>query len=206
MSDEFKPFQSFLPYFVTVPPANLAVTLEQVKFHLRLDPTDTSQDDYLTTLLIPAAMQCFEAYTRRILITTTFRTVQNYLYTSLELFRSPFQSLTSYKYTVNGSLVDIDASLYYVYLKPEYARILLKDGEQYPTNGDDILQGIEAIFKAGFGDTNADIPTDIKLGLLNHIAALYENRGDCDQASIMKSLPNASRFIYDKHRIIGLVT
>lgn len=205
MSDELKPFQSFQPYFVDIPPANLAVTLEEVKTHLRLDPSDTSQDSYLT-LLIVAASQCFEAYTRRILITTQFQTLQNYLLPSLELYRSPFQSLTSFKYTVSGSLVDIDSSLYYIYLKPEYARILLKDGEEYPINGDDILQGIEIKFKVGYGDDESAIPIDIKLGLLNHIATLYENRGDCDQASIMKALPNTARFIYDKYRIIGLVT
>ena len=61
MSDEFKPFQSFLPYFVDIAPANLAVTLELVKTHLKIDPSDTSQDDYLT-LLIMAASQCFEAF------------------------------------------------------------------------------------------------------------------------------------------------
>ncbi|MCK5017304.1 MAG: hypothetical protein KAS32_09540 [Candidatus Peribacteraceae bacterium] len=207
MSDELKPFQSNHPYFIDIPPAapGLAVTLDEAKEFLRADPPSDAE----LTLLILAAQQCFEAYTRNTLLTTQYKLLHDYLLPSIEMHKTPFQSLTTFKYTVNGSLIDIDSALYYVYLKPDYSKILVKDGESYPQDGDDILQGIEIKFKAGIADDESGVPADIKLALLNHVAFLYENHGDCDnidEVSILAALPKTSRLIYNKYRILKLVT
>ena len=124
---------------------------------------------------------------------------------AIELRRSPFSSLVTFKYSVDGSFVDVDSSLYYVLIEQDYSRIILKENESYPQNGDDILNMIEIVFFAGYGNP---FPTpkysDIQIAILNHIAALYENRGDCDTASIAKTLPATSRSIYDSYRIIEI--
>lgn len=49
--------------------ANEPVTLEQVKVQLRLDPSDSSQDDYLK-LMIAAASREIERYTGRKIVET----------------------------------------------------------------------------------------------------------------------------------------
>ena len=73
----------------------LAVSLAEVK--LWLDVT-VSTDDALITSLIKTAEKCFEDYTGRILITTTFKTFRDFWGAGYELMKSPLQSLSSVKY------------------------------------------------------------------------------------------------------------
>lgn len=201
--DYTKPWASNFSYFVEAPPAVLPFTLVEVKSWLKLDPLDTSQDTIIT-LLIESVTNCCELITRRTLITTTFKTLRDSFRPTIQLLRSPFQSLVSFKYKVNSSPVDVDSTLFYTTLEKDYSRIILRVDKSYPTDEDDILQVIEIIFKAGFGDASTDIPPDLRVAMLNHIAALFENRGDCDLSSVDKSLPNASRMIYNKHRILKM--
>lgn len=201
--DFIKPWLSNFTYFVDVAPVNLALDLDFVKQWLKLDPLDTSQDALLT-LLIRAATECAEKITRRTFITTTFLTFRNSFRPAIELVRSRFKSLVSFKYTVNSSLVDVDNTLYYTTFEKDYSKIILKVNSQYPTNGDDILQGIQIKFVAGYGDDPADIPADLQVAILNHLTMFYENRGDCDLASAEESLPNTSRANYNKNRIIRM--
>ncbi len=71
--DYLKPFQSNHLYNITNSPTELAVSLDEVKEHLRLSLSDTSQDTYLT-FLIQSATLCFEKITKRTLGATTFET------------------------------------------------------------------------------------------------------------------------------------
>lgn len=202
--DGLKRYQSFYPYTVSTPAAELPVTLTILKTHLKLDPTDTSQDGYLT-LLIQAVTAFAEGYMRRVLINTEFEVLKDYLTPVLELRRSPFVSLQSFKYTKSGSLLDVDSSLYYLFPREDYHKILLKDDSTYPTDGDDILRGVVIKFIAGYAASTFDFESkypDIVLAILNHVAAVYENRGDCDKASIITALPKTSKDIYNKYRII----
>lgn len=202
--DYLKPFLSNFPYFIEVPPASLPIELPFLKEWLKIDVSDASQD-VLLTLLIESARNCFESFTNRTLINTTFRTLRNFFVPAIELRRSPFSSLVSFKYTVNDALVDVDSSLFYIMQAKDYSKIIQQEDQDYPANGDDILQGIEIQFVAGYGITEADIPSDIKLALLNHITALYENRGDCDCASVSKSIPNATMTVYRKYKILEAI-
>lgn len=202
--DYLKPWVSNFTYFVDVPPVNLPVTLATVKEWLKLDSTDTSQDALLT-LLIESATLCAQDISDRILITTTFLTYRNSFRSSIELRRSVFQSLVSFKYTVSSTLTDVDSSLFYTTFEKDFSKIILKVNSEYPTDGDDILQGIQIKFKAGYGDDPANVPSNLRLAILNHLTAFYENRGDCDLASAEKSLPNTSREIYNKYKILEIV-
>ena len=202
--DYLKPFQGNHLYKITIPPVGLPVSLELVKEHLRLGLDDDSQDSYLT-FFIESAWLCFEEITKRTLLDTTFETFRNFLNPALQLRRSPFINLVSFQYTVNAVLVDVDPLLFYIFEKNQYSYILLRESKSYPSNGDDILQGIKIQFSAGFTAPLSPEHSDIKLALLNHISALYENRGDCDKASIESSLPNTSRFIYNKYKILETI-
>jgi len=198
-----KPFISNFPYFVLVPPAILPVTLAEVKTQLRLDPSDTSQDTFLT-LLIESTTLCCEQITRRTLITTTFRTLRNSFSPAIELRRTLFQTLLAFEYKVDDAFVAVDPTLFYTTFEKDYSKIILRVNERYPEERDDILQGIQIEFDAGYGSLATDIPPNLRLAILNHISALYENRGDCDAASIENSLPNTSRMIYNKFRILEM--
>lgn len=205
--DYLKPFQSDHLYKITVPPVGLPVSLLEVKEHLRLGLDDTSQDSYLT-FLIESAWLCFEKITKRTLLETTFETKRNFLTPAIQLRRSPFIELVSFRHAVfEGAFIDppVDPSLFYIFEKNEYSYILLREGKSYPTDGLDRLQIVTIEFKAGFENPLSPEHSDIKLALLNHISALYENRGDCDKASIASSLPNTSRAIYNKYKILEII-
>ena len=68
------------------------------------------------------------------------------------------------------------ASKYYVDNVREPARIVLRLGETFPT-ALRVANAIKVVYTAGY--TNAfTVPAPIKIGILEHVAHLYENRGD----------------------------
>lgn len=192
------------PYIVIQEPVNLAVSLDTVKDHLKIDNTDSDAE---LTLLIKAATGIAENYTRRIFINTGFRTYRCCFLDCFELKRSKFQSLQKYEYLQSGSFVTIDSSLYYITDDTAYSKIILNNGASYPDDLDVNEQAIKIEFTAGYGADEADIPYDLRVALLNHIAALFENRGDCDNASSIttvpsiQNLPATSRIVYDLYRL-----
>lgn len=200
--DYLKPYQEYFAYFVETPPATTPVSLVEVKEWLKLD-AGTSEDAKLNLLILAATTFC-ESYTRRTLINTEFKTIRSFFSPAIELRRTLLQSVTSFKYTVDSSLVDVDSALYYPTKEKDFSHILLRSNSAYPENGDDIFYGIEIVFVAGYGTASTNVPPDIRVAILNHIAALYENRGDCDKASILKALPNAARLLYDAYRPIEI--
>jgi uncharacterized phiE125 gp8 family phage protein len=165
-------------YLVVTPPVELAVSLALVKEHLKLDLSDTSQDTYLT-LLIRAVTSTIEKYTGRTLINTEFKTYRECFTNSFLVKRSKLQSITFIKYYTDSVLTEVDSDIYYISDETNFASVFLVDGESWPSDVDDRVQPIVIQFIAGYGDTQADIPYDLQIVLLDAIAYFYENRGDC---------------------------
>jgi uncharacterized phiE125 gp8 family phage protein len=191
-------------YHVITPPANRPLTLALVKTHLRLDPNDTSEDSYLE-FLIDMATEFAEEKIRRVLINTKFRTFRDNFECCILLRKSKFQSLDLFEYMVDDSFTAVDSDLYYVTDEADFSKIVLKDGSCYPTDKDVRLQSIKIEFTAGYGADESAIPPKIKTALLQHIAALYENRGDCDTASMEALLPASAKNIYQMMMIRDLL-
>jgi uncharacterized phiE125 gp8 family phage protein len=193
-------------YEIIVPPANLPVTIDEVREHLRLSATDPT-DAYLT-LLIMAATEIAEKYTKRTFINTTFRTYRDFFECCIKLRRSKLQSLEEFKYSVSDVFIDVDSSLYYTTDETNFSKIVLKEDSEYPDDIDEKLDSIQIDFIAGYGPDESFVPESLKLALLNHIATLYENRGDCDQnlsdEFLEKNLPALSRLVYTQYRIMDL--
>jgi len=186
-------------------PLELPVSLELVKEQLVIDSSDTSQDSFLT-LMIESARDYFEEFTGRILINTEFETYRTYFTSSYELRRSKLVSLNSFQYlNTEGVWDDIDSSIYYITKESTYSRIITNDISLFPDDKADNLQSVKITFTAGYGLTDVSIPSDIKIGLLNHIAQLYANRGDCStcDTSTSAALPANARSIYNKYRILS---
>jgi len=188
-------------YKVLVAPTELAITLLEVKTHLRLDIASTAQDTYLTSL-IKAATLIGEKYTKRTFINTKFMTYRDFFNGCIELKRSRLQTLEAFQYSVNASFINVDSSLYYVTDETDFSKIILKEESQYPTDIDSKLQSIAIEFTAGYGVDNTFIPADVKEALLSHIAAMYEDRGDCNLLSSAESaLPQTTKDFYYMIRI-----
>lgn len=182
-------------------PAVSTEFLALIKVHLKLDPTDSSDDPYLT-LLTRACIQYAEKYTKRTFVIATFEHYRDFFQDLIELRRSQFQALTSFEYSKDDSFIAVDSALYYTTKEYDFSKIVLKENSGYPTDIDNIAQAIKIIFTAGMANSLHELKSDLQIALLNHIAVIYENRGDCDTASIAENIPSTSKAIYDKYRIL----
>jgi uncharacterized phiE125 gp8 family phage protein len=190
-------------YDVTDEPAPPYIPLALIKQHLRMIPSDTSEDDYLT-LLSNVVYKYAEKYTKRTFLTTQFRTFRDtFLGCCFVIRRSPLQSIESIEYLIDGVWLTLSTDLYYYTLENDFSRILPthNTNDYWPLNIDCRQQSIRIDFTAGYGDDYTSIPPDLSLAMLQHIARLYESRGDCDDAGCSAALPATSRAIYDIYRI-----
>ena len=105
----------------------------------------------------------------------------NYYKNYLVLPKSPVQSVTSVKtYDYNDTATTMATTKYYVDTVREPARVVLRTGETFPT-ALRVANAIEVVYVAGYTSAYA-VPEPIRLGMLQHIAYMYEHRGDMYEA------------------------
>ena len=170
-------------------PASEPLTLKETKLYLRLD---TSHEDALISDLIVAARMQAEQYLRRSLITQSWQVeydMKGEVYFPLPL--GPVQSITSVSsIDGNGDSQILSAST--------YALTVAKDAIQFLMFTS--ASRIEVIYVAGYGDATA-VPRPIKLGMLAHIAAMYDVRGDNADSG---GFPAQTVGFYAPYREVGL--
>lgn len=178
-------------------PATEPVTVVEAKAFLRIDSSD---DDTLLTSMIKVARRMAETYTRRSFITQTVRLTMDGFgdaeetprdgmmiappphvvdgTRAVQLPRLPAQSISSV--TVFGpSNADsvVDPAVYG--LDTTGGRLMLNDGQSWPSDLREYA-AVEIDFVAGYGDTAADVPEDIRQAILHIVAAMYESRQCAD--------------------------
>ncbi len=162
-----------------------------------------SEDTQL--LLISHAVQEYaELYTRRDFLIkqyVTFRDNFNFIGQINTLRRSKLISIDRVTYLVNGVCTTVDPLIYYAVTDNDYGAIALRQCSQWPTDGDIRFQDVRIYFTVGYGDSFRNIPKDLLMGMLNHAAAMYMNRGDCSESGCQSSLPPESRRAYEKYKI-----
>lgn len=167
-------------------PAAEPVTLAEAKLYLHMD---SNTEDALIVDLILAARIAAEEYLSQSLITQSWKLAfDDAAPECLGLPRGPVQSVTQVK-SIDKTGVEtvISSSVYHL----NAARnTLLFDAQ---------VQGfrVEIEYGAGYGDAAA-VPQAIKQGMLAHIAALYENRGEGG------SLPVAALMLYQPFREVRI--
>ena len=197
-------YKKAFTYNVTTEPINLPISLVTVKAYLKL--SGSAEDDILT-MFIEAAKDFAESYTGRTLINTTFTTFRDDFADDFTLRRSKLQSITSFEYLLDGTLTAVDSSLYGVTDDKDFSSIYEKDGQVFPDLDANIPDSVKIVFVAGYGATDASVPSALKLALLAHIAFMYANRGDCSgdcSSDGGSSLPASVRNMYNKYRILNL--
>lgn len=187
-------------YEVTTPAAELPVSLAEMKAFLRI--TASGEDD-LITAMIESATDFGELYTKRDFVSKTYLTYRDHFTYEIELRRSKLQSVESVKYLVDDVLTTVASTVYYNTSESDFSRIALVDGQSWPTDGDFRLQAIQISFIAGYGAAS-DVPDDIKTAIMNHVAQMYSNRGDCGDGACSANLPLQSKLIYNKRRIFDV--
>ncbi len=210
----------------TTAPATEPLSLSEARLHLRLSTTD---DDTLVTNLISVARMACEEFTRRALITqgwtlwldhfpgtatnwwdnensssSSYLTVKRFI----NLPRPPLVAVASVStFDDDDTETVFDPANYFVDSASEPGRLALRNAATWPTPGRE-THGIQIVYTAGYGDAS-DVPQSLKQGMLGHIAALYENRGDditpAAQAMRIKVLPAIVEQLYQPYRLQHLV-
>jgi len=175
----------------------------ETKRHLRL-PVSVNDDDALLGHLLSVAVASGEDYTRKSFCTQTWQLlldgwptsvndkwwdgvrtgpVSGVLTDELRLPLGPLQSVTHVKtYDDADASTTFAAANYFVDAVKD--RIVLRSGQAWPTFTR-VANGIEIEYVTGYGNSGA-IPPAIKQALREHVAHMYENRGD-------EAIPQLSR-------------
>ena len=174
------------------------LTTAEVKSFLRVDSSD---EDTLIGVLISAARAMAEAYTRRILMTTTieefFDGFPDYRNPKdkdiIYLSRGPIQSITSVKYVDSlGDEQTVASENYRTDLVSEPARVLSENGWSATK---DTVNAVVARYVCGYS-SSSDVPAPIRQAMLLMIGEMYEKR----QYSI-KQLPTAAEYLMNTYRV-----
>ena len=202
---------------VSTQPTPEPLTLQEVKEYLRVED---STDERVVQPLIVAARQFAENYLARSLMQQTItltidaltdqeeylhegmRTAPdlNYYKNYIALPRSPVQSVTSVKtFDDNDTATTFAATKYYVDTSREPARIVLRTGETFPT-ALRVANAIEVVYVVGYASAFA-IPEPIRIGMLQHIAHMYEHRGDMGEYLQAREIPAMLKMLYAPYRI-----
>jgi uncharacterized phiE125 gp8 family phage protein len=209
-------------YYDITAPSVLPLTVSEVAIHLKINWTpDSDLTAYLTNLII-SVVTIAEKYTNRNLLTRSVRTYRDYFEPFIELRRYPITSISKFNYTnVNGTIINLPITFpnNTYYLTNEIYPKIKPYPTDFPQDAIDQDQCIIIEFNAGYLTSAALLIAmpDIKIALLSHIAFMYANRGDSDNASIIESgaggsisstlaIPTIARQIYNRYRIKTLTT
>ena len=184
----------------TTAPTQEPVTLQEVKEYLRVDD---ATDERVVRPFIESARRFCEEHTGRALMTQTLilyldafedafdplwegmRTgpYLNYYKNYVVLPRAPVVSVSHIKtYDDADVATTLAASKYYLDSAREPARVVMRNGETFPT-ALRVANAIEIEYVTGY-TSQYNIPEPIKLGIMQHIAYLYEHRGDMYDAKL----------------------
>jgi uncharacterized phiE125 gp8 family phage protein len=166
------------------------LSLSTLKQFIRLDPTDTSEDDILN-LIMSGVISEFERCTSVVLGDTKFQldTFIQALQVIIPIDKNPVTSITSVQ-ILTDTYKDIDytAKLFY----NSHIHI-----EGNPTSNNN-YNTFRATFNAGLGE----IPEGLKLALYQHCAFAYSNRGDCSIEC--DGLPATILNTYNQFKVLSL--
>lgn len=177
-------------------PTETAVSLDEAKTHLRVDHSD---DDGYILSLIRAATSAVENEANRQIITATWdQSIDAFPNRGepIVLYRPPVQGVTEITYTDDDGATQTVSTDTYKLTDPDnaYATISLKDNQDWPTDEIHERDAVKVTFKAGYGDSSADVPEAIRVAVMMLVATLYECRSDALDAKLSAN-PAAMRVL-----------
>lgn len=213
----------------TAPTEPEAVSLATAKAYLKVT---TDADNGLIEIFLFAAIDFAEKFTGRDFITREYETFRDFFSNTIsegyytfggnpalgtlfldtnngnvgfEIRRSPLQSIESIEYLKDGVLTPVTTEFYNT-LETDYSEVLTVENARWPEDADRRLQAITITFKTGFGAADTDMPAWVTEGVLQHVANMYTNRGDCggcgDTSGML--LPLTAKLLYLQNRIENL--
>ena len=169
------------------------VSLTEAKLHLKVENTT---DDSLITILIKAAQDAVEAFTNRVLMSTTFELqLDEFCGDDITLPVAPVSSVTSIKYyDADNSEQTMAAGNYFYSINQEPMEVeFVTLPAVYPYRFD----AIKVQFVAGYANAAA-VPNSLKQAVLLLVGDMYENRMDLprERFSMWKQLVYSYKVFY----------
>lgn len=179
-----------------IPPTELPVSLDFVKRHVAIDPSDTTFDELLTAY-IKAAEKITQNWIGKTLITRTYTAGYHFSFPPcLEIQECPFFEVTKIEYIPENeeNYVDLDPDQYRL-LKIRHFNFVYPNSAWPQT--DKVSDAVIVYYTAGYGNTEADIPLEIKLALAMTVNKAFNDRGDCDSDKQLNLLQPAIKILRD---------
>jgi uncharacterized phiE125 gp8 family phage protein len=218
------------PYLFVTTNETAPITVAELAAWLKMtNVAQIAAETATLQMIIAAATQEVENYTKRELYLKTFKTYRDvfgdngespayvgypaYYYqpapnntNPICIRKSPFSAVTSIKYFDSNDVEQtINPTDYYVVFKESYSLI-------FPTTSWPIniqrQQSISIEFTAGYSEDNAQgitLPPSLKTALLAFASALYEDKGDCSSGCTCSSAPAIARAVFNQYRILDFV-
>jgi len=171
---------------LVTPPTLEPVTWGEVLAHLGIkefdeDTTASSIED-INRLIKAVRVHLEQSVLNRALITQTWKVFYDY-FPGCDYISIPFpllQSITHVKYTNSaGTITTLTATTDYLEdIVSEPGRVVLPYSGSWPTFTPYPIRPIEIQFVAGYGNTEADVPAEIRQAILIMVSDLYENHED----------------------------
>jgi uncharacterized phiE125 gp8 family phage protein len=174
----------------TVAPANVFVSLDEVKAHCRVDFDD---DDAMLSALTQAATDFLDGWAGilgRCLISQTWRVD---VYDWVGDIRMPFpdvQSVTVKYFDADNAEQTVSSSLYELLEDHRGSFVRFLDAFTEPAIYDDRSDAIQITLVAGYGDNISDVPQAIRQAALLLIGHWYESR-EAGSVKAIKEVPMA---------------
>ncbi len=173
------------------------ISIDEAKTHLNV--SGTSKDLYIGTLVTTARRQ-IEGYLHRALITQSWKVYYDCWHHELLIpfgklqlagaSPGPASPVVKY-YNDLGVLTTLTESTYYwVVNSTDPARIVRKYDVSYPILQYGRPDAIEIAFTAGYDDTGAAVPEDIKHAMKLLITNYFEQRGDIVIGASVAKIPS----------------
>jgi len=188
---------------IVTPPTTTPVSVAEAKSHMNIS---FSTDDTLIGIYISTATALCEAILQRKLITQTWKMWLDYWPPKIKVLFGDLQSVTHVKYTDSDEVQEtFGSSLYLVDTNSTPGRIILKDGESWPTDTLSEMNPIEIQFVTGYGATAAAVPDDTRAAVLLTTAHFYENRENYLVAKMQSltasEIPWTAKALLNNHRV-----
>lgn len=185
---------------IHTPPAAEPVTVDEIKLAGRI--TGTALDARITSL-IPAARRLAESLTGRALILQTWECVLDaFPENDLRIGMLPIQSVTSVKYfDPDGVLQTMDPGDYVLDVDTLPGWLLPAYGVSWPATRCQ-AQAVTVRFVAGYGNTGADVPAELKEWITVQVCAAIEHPTRLSHGNIIQELPRGfADALLDDYRI-----
>jgi uncharacterized phiE125 gp8 family phage protein len=147
----------------------------------------TASEDTLIGKLIEAATLWAENYTGMDVRANSWKLWLDVFATPIVIDRRPIATdgITSIKHNVDASPVTISSDDYILKRQTLWSEIWPAPNVSWPSNTDDGEHQIEIAFSTAAPP--AGVISRVEVGLMRHVAYLYENRGDLEGSDIARA-------------------